>query len=199
MLSQDEIKQIKEQLLKQIESWPEEQRENAKTQIESMNAKELEEFLEKNHLIKSSESQQCIFCSIIENKIPSHKIAENEKAVAILEINPISEGHMIIIPKSHVSATEIPDKAIELANQISELLKLKLNPEKVEIASAEIMGHGIINVFPVYDNENINSKRRKADNSELENLKTQLIIKPEEKQTGQEMPRKIYKVQKRIP
>ena len=36
---------------------------------------------------------------IIEEKIPSYKIQEN-KAVAVLEINPISEGHTIVIPKN---------------------------------------------------------------------------------------------------
>jgi len=54
MLSQEQIEQIKKQLLQQVESsFPEEKKEFAKQQIESMNAEQLEEFLEKNKLIKS--------------------------------------------------------------------------------------------------------------------------------------------------
>ena len=60
-----------------------------------MSAEQLEEFIKKNNLIQ--QDQQCIFCSIIEGKMPSFKIAESDSAIAILEINPISKGHTIII------------------------------------------------------------------------------------------------------
>ncbi|KAI9495466.1 HIT-like domain-containing protein [Zychaea mexicana] len=43
----------------------------------------------------------CIFCKIIRGEIPSHKIAETDKACAFLDINPISEGHCLVIPKYH--------------------------------------------------------------------------------------------------
>ena len=103
MLSEEQVKQIKEQLLKQLESWPESQRENAKAEIEKMNAEELEEFLVKNKLMgPGAESAQCIFCKIAKGDIPGYKIDESEKAIAILEINPISKAHALILPKEHV-------------------------------------------------------------------------------------------------
>ena len=44
----------------------------------------------------------CIFCKIIKGEIPSYKIYEDEYTYAFLDINPVSEGHTIVIPKKHV-------------------------------------------------------------------------------------------------
>ncbi|KAI7866725.1 HIT-like domain-containing protein [Spinellus fusiger] len=46
-------------------------------------------------------ADDCIFCKIIRGGIPSYKIAETEKSFAFLDINPLSEGHTLIIPKFH--------------------------------------------------------------------------------------------------
>ena len=43
----------------------------------------------------------CLFCKIISGEIPAHKVFENEKALAFLDINPINPGHVLIIPKKH--------------------------------------------------------------------------------------------------
>ena len=201
MLSKEEIKQIKSQLLKQIESWPQEKQESAIEQINSMNEGELEEFLVKNNLIKSGDNSSCIFCSIIENKIPSYKIAENKSAIAILEINPISSGHTIIIPKQHLNKKELPQEIIDFSEEISSLLQKKLAPEKVDIFPSEMFGHGIINVLPVYYNETSESKRKKAEDSELQELQEKLTNQKikEEIIIEAEKPKKIYKFPRRIP
>jgi histidine triad (HIT) family protein len=44
----------------------------------------------------------CIFCDIIKEKAPCHKIYEDELSLAILDINPFSKGHCLVIPKRHV-------------------------------------------------------------------------------------------------
>eukprot|EP01126_Amoeba_proteus_P037566 TRINITY_DN3881_c0_g1_i6.p1 TRINITY_DN3881_c0_g1~~TRINITY_DN3881_c0_g1_i6.p1 ORF type:complete len:151 (-),score=19.72 TRINITY_DN3881_c0_g1_i6:43-495(-) len=48
-----------------------------------------------------STDPNCIFCKIIAGQIPSCKIAETERAYAFLDINPLSEGHCLVIPKYH--------------------------------------------------------------------------------------------------
>jgi hypothetical protein len=105
MLSEQQTTEIKKQILSQIEeNFPEDKKLFAKQQIEAMNSEEVEEFLIQNNLIKEGDSlktPQCIFCSIIQEKVNSYKIDENNNAIAILEINPISKGHTLIIPKEH--------------------------------------------------------------------------------------------------
>ena len=44
----------------------------------------------------------CIFCEIIEEKASCCKIYEDELSLAILDINPFSKGHCLVIPKRHV-------------------------------------------------------------------------------------------------
>lgn len=48
----------------------------------------------------------CIFCKIINNDIPSHKVFENDQVLAFLDILPISPGHIIVVPKKHVADVE---------------------------------------------------------------------------------------------
>ncbi|KAI8988248.1 HIT-like domain-containing protein [Mycotypha africana] len=55
----------------------------------------------------------CIFCKIIRGEIPSFKITETDKSYAFLDINPLSEGHALIIPKYHAEYFhQVPDDVL---------------------------------------------------------------------------------------
>jgi histidine triad (HIT) family protein len=43
----------------------------------------------------------CIFCKIVKGEIPSIKVWEDKKHLAILDINPYVKGHLLVIPKKH--------------------------------------------------------------------------------------------------
>jgi histidine triad (HIT) family protein len=43
-----------------------------------------------------------IFTRIIQGEIPCHKIAENEKFIAFLDITPVAKGHTLVVPKQEV-------------------------------------------------------------------------------------------------
>jgi histidine triad (HIT) family protein len=45
----------------------------------------------------------CIFCKIIDGKIPSKKLAESEAAIAIADIQPQAPLHALVIPRKHVA------------------------------------------------------------------------------------------------
>lgn len=187
MLTEDQAKQIKEQLLSQLEKSSVPNKETIVSQIRAMNTEQLEEFLKQNKLIKAPDSQnqnQCIFCSIVEGKLPSYKLDENETAIAILEINPISKGHTIIIPKTH--SDKIPSKANELAKKVAEKIK-KLKPKKIEVIPSKIFGHKILNVLPVYNNETLESQKNKAEEKEL--LDIQKVL-------GSKIKKRLKKVSK---
>jgi histidine triad (HIT) family protein len=44
---------------------------------------------------------QCPFCKIVKGEIPSKKTFEDEKIIAVLDINPLTDGHTLILPKEH--------------------------------------------------------------------------------------------------
>jgi len=59
----------------------------------------------------------CIFCKIIKGDIPSFKLFESDSVLAFLDIQPLSRGHALVIPKFHgEKLTDIPD------NQLAEIL-----------------------------------------------------------------------------
>ncbi|KAH0556887.1 hypothetical protein GP486_005324 [Trichoglossum hirsutum] len=56
----------------------------------------------------------CIFCKIIKGDIPAFKLFESERVLAFLDIQPLSRGHALVIPKHHGSKlTDIPDDQLE--------------------------------------------------------------------------------------
>ena len=195
----EQIEQIKQQIIQQIENtFPEDKKTSAIQQIEEMNEQELENFLAQNNLIKTSgpngvssgenEEEKCIFCSIVSEKIPGYKISENESALAVLEINPISRGHALVIPKVHVQ--EISKETQDFAEEISTKLKEKLNAKSIQIEESEMFGHKIVNIIPVYEGKTINKKRQPASKDILESLQKELSIKTEKKEEAQEIEKK---------
>lgn len=44
---------------------------------------------------------QCVFCGIVAGELPSVKVAEDDATVAFMDINPASDGHLLVIPKRH--------------------------------------------------------------------------------------------------
>ena len=63
----------------------------------------------------------CIFCKIINNEIPSYKIYEDDKVLAFLDVNPMSYGHTLIVPKNHILDYEEID--LETLNHINKVGK----------------------------------------------------------------------------
>ncbi len=200
MISEGETEEIKEKIISQIESaFPADRVLTARQQVESMSSEQLEKFLEKNKLIKTDDSKGgCVFCSIALDKIQSCKIDENKEAIAILEINPISRGHTLVIPKEHTSKTE--KGMLDLVKKVSKTLKKKLKPKKVEISKSELFGHGTVNILPVYGNEDFNSEKKSAKMEELEKIKEELEKKQEKvSKPKTEKIKEILWLPKRIP
>ncbi|KAI1003520.1 hypothetical protein K3495_g4690 [Podosphaera aphanis] len=55
-------------------------------------------------------SLACIFCKIVKGEIPSFKLFESDKVLAFLDINPLAQGHALVIPKFHgAKLSDIPD------------------------------------------------------------------------------------------
>lgn len=180
-ISKEQRDVVKKQLLEQIELSQLENKEQIKEYIKNLNEEQLEEFLKQNKIQLSpsaseaekpstSSNPKCIFCSIINNETPSYKVAENKKAIAILEINPLSKGHVLILPNEHTAIEKLPKSSLSLAQKIAKKIKKKLKPEDVKIETASIQEHAIINVIPIYKNQK--TEKRKANEEELKELQS---------------------------
>jgi histidine triad (HIT) family protein len=178
-ITNEQAKQSKEQLLKQIDKLPKENQEQAKKQIETMTNDQMEEFVKQNQLThlegENTEDPKCIFCAILEEKMPSIKIAENEKAIAVLDINPISKGHALVIPKDHNAE---PDKeAQELAFKVGGKIFEKFKPKDMTTRAAKSMDHTILNVIPLYEDTDL-EKRTTTKEEELKEIAKEISDLP---------------------
>ena len=104
----------------------------------------------------------CLFCKIINGEIPCYKIYENEFVLAFLDINPDSDGHTLIIPKTHY--TDIDDidtntltEIFKAAKIIKKLLEEKLNPDGMSLlqnnGSVQEVKHFHLHLKPQYKNK----------------------------------------------
>jgi histidine triad (HIT) family protein len=51
--------------------------------------------------IISKQKEQCVFCKIVAGEIPSTKVYEDDKVIAVMDINPAADGHVLLMPKEH--------------------------------------------------------------------------------------------------
>ncbi|HNV96754.1 MAG TPA: HIT family protein [bacterium] len=135
--------------------------------------------------------KNCIFCKIINGEIPSYKIYDDEFTFAILDINPTSRGHVLVLPKKHFDMTENTDNEIlekmivvskNLGKKIRKILKsdgFNININNDKYAGQEIM-HTHFHIVQRFDgdglklwkaNENEKSKVGETYNEIIKNLK----------------------------
>lgn len=64
-----------------------------------------------------------IFTRIVRGEIPCHRVFENERVLAFLDINPLAEGHTLVVPKRQVERLDQlpPDEAAEIARHLGRI------------------------------------------------------------------------------
>ncbi len=195
-LTDEQSQQIKEQLLKQLSNFPEDKQEQIKEQVKSMTPEQVENFVKQNNL--NHLGGKCIFCSIAGGTTSSFRIGENEKNIAILELNPLSRGHTLIVPRKH--ADKIDSSAQELAKEITQKLKDKFEPKAIQSNEIKVMEHPLIELIPIYGGE---TEKKQATQEELQALQGEILKVEEPKQKEEPSPveagEELFKVPPRIP
>ncbi len=77
---------------------------------------------------------RCVFCAIRDGHVPAIRLAENEGALAVLDINPINNGHTLVIPRTHAEtifeiAEEDAVAAMRLARRVAAGIRKGLRPD----------------------------------------------------------------------
>ena len=105
----------------------------------------------------------CIFCKIINNEIPSYTLYEDEIVKVFLDINPERPGHTLIIPKNHyIDINDIPIETLNhillISKKLTTLLKKKLNYDGLRIIQnngvLEEVKHYHLHIIPSYNKKN---------------------------------------------
>lgn len=123
--------------------------------------------------------KECIFCKIINGELPSKTIYEDDLIKIIMNINPATNGHLLVLPKEHyVNLFDLDEKILNhsikvIKEKIYKELKEKLNCEGMTLAQNNELGQEIkhyhIHIIPRYQNDNADFN---YDKSKLDDLET---------------------------
>ena len=104
----------------------------------------------------------CLFCKIIDGSIPSKTVYEDDIVKVFLDINPNTDGHMLIVPKKHVVTvndidSELASHIVEVKKKMYDLLKEKLNIEGLTIVQNNDLGQDVkhyhVHLIPRYKDD----------------------------------------------
>ena len=104
----------------------------------------------------------CIFCKIINGEIPSYTVYEDDVVKVFLDIEPNTNGHLLIIPKKHFTNIVDLDKEtmehiFETQKKMYDLVKEKLGAEGATFAQNNDLGqevkHYHMHLIPRYKND----------------------------------------------
>ncbi len=101
----------------------------------------------------------CIFCKIVAGEIPSFNVYEDAATLAFMDINPVSDGHVLVIPKAHFAdVVEVSEDAIgatsAAARKVAQAVQAALEPPGLNLlqcngeAAAQSVQHFHMHVIP---------------------------------------------------
>lgn len=108
-----------------------------------------------------------IFSKIVAGEIPSYKCAEDENYYAFLDINPVNEGHTLVIPKHEVNyifdlENEEYAGLWQFAKKVAKALKAAVPCERIGVAVLGLeVPHCHIHLVPINTESDMNFKNKK--------------------------------------
>ncbi len=108
----------------------------------------------------------CIFCKIVNSEIPSTKVYEDDRVFAFMDINPLSDGHILVVPKAHAAdiheITEADFAAVTAAtHKLAAAVKKTLDPEGINLmqlngkAANQIVPHLHVHIVPRWSGDGL--------------------------------------------
>lgn len=130
----------------------------------------------------------CIFCKIVRNEIPTRFVAQEERAVAFMDIAPARKGHVLVVPKYHSeSMIDVPqedlDAVMRLVKRVSLAMKEALQPPGFSIvqlngaASGQTVFHVHFHVIPRHVGDGLAMKwsHETYQPGEMEQYQTKIV------------------------
>ncbi len=101
----------------------------------------------------------CIFCKIIDKKIPAEIVDETPETISFLDINPVNAGHVLVIPKEHIeNMPSSSDKTIsDVFTTARKMMKKVKNATNADYVAISVVGldvpHLHVHVIPRFNND----------------------------------------------
>ena len=138
--------------------------------------------------LKEFQKKQCIFCQIVAGKVQSRKVYEDDKVMAILDINPANPGHVLLLTKEHYSIMpQLPDDEVAhvfmAAKSLSNSMLRGIDAQGTNIivangiAAGQRAQHFTVHVIPRKDKDDVNFvlPQKTMEEREIEAIGNKLI------------------------
>ena len=110
--------------------------------------------------------ENCIFCQIIRGEIPSFNVWEDEDTFAFMDINPVHDGHVLIIPKEHADdvftvSAAASGAVMRTAQRVARSVRAVVQPDGLNLvqcngaAAAQSVLHFHVHVLPRKKNDTL--------------------------------------------
>ena len=83
----------------------------------------------------------CVFCKIRDGQVPSFKIHEDERTLTFMDINPLNQGHCLVVTKRHAATlfeADVEDlkAAVATAQRVANAIREALRPDGLNLLQA---------------------------------------------------------------
>ncbi len=124
----------------------------------------------------------CIFCKIISGEIPSVEIYEDDRVLAFMDINPLNDGHILIIPKAHAATIHEISEADFLAvmsatHKLAAAVQKTLGPDGINIlqlngeAANQVVPHLHVHIVPRWSGDGLTVSQGNLAPGDMEKIK----------------------------
>ncbi len=103
--------------------------------------------------------EACVFCKIVAGQIPSVKVYEDADVLAFMDIGPLSDGHLLVVPKQHFEkldecSEQVLSSLINAVGKLSSAVKQSLEPDGYNVlcnngrAAGQLVDHVHFHIIP---------------------------------------------------
>lgn len=125
----------------------------------------------------------CIFCKIVSGEIPSVKVYEDDRLVAFMDINPLNDGHLLVIPKAHAATVHEISQADFLAvmsavHKLARAVKAALKPDGINLmqlngrAANQVVPHLHVHIVPRWSGDGLTICKWEPVAGDMEKIKS---------------------------
>ena len=117
------------------------------------------------------QNDNCVFCKIVQRRIPCDKVYEDDLTLSFMDINPANEGHTLVIAKAHfvtlLDIDEVSLAAVAVASRrVARAIQAALQPDGLRIgqyngaAAGQTVFHYHLHIIPVRTGQRVGSHGR---------------------------------------
>ena len=113
--------------------------------------------------------EECVFCKIVDGKIPAAKVYEDKDVISFLDIMPANKGHCLVVPKKHAATlTEMSENDLEAtikaAKKVAKALSLSFGNASFNLVmnngkeAGQVVNHAHVHLIPRFQKDRLRIK-----------------------------------------